>query len=230
MGSEVDQKRRTFLKGLLGLSILTAIAGTGAISAYIGTSPPGTKLQYPKVKIANISELKSLQDKGLPAVIPFCYPLTSEPNLLIKVGSPVKDGVGPDQDIVAFSRVCQHLGCTIACLPNYPSDKCNGGYYLEIGPPYLPTKYSKVMFCPCHGSIYDITDDAKVLGGPAPRPLPRVILEYDNTTVDIYAVGMEGPVILGRGPPGLTGTNLTENLIPGMFGGTLVNENTIRSC
>lgn len=230
MSSEVDQKRRTFLKGLLGISILTAIAGAGAISAYIGTSPPGTKLQYPRVKIANISELNALQQKGLPAVIQFCYPLTSEPNLLIKVGKPVKDGVGPDGDIVAFSRVCQHLGCTIACLPNYPSNKCSGGYYTEVGPPYTPQTYKDVMFCPCHGSIYDVTNDAQVIGGPAPRPVPRVVLEYDSATGDIYAVGMEGPVILGRGPPGLSGTNLPENLIPGMFGGTVVDDNTTRTC
>jgi len=32
-----------------------------------------------------------------------------------------------------------------------------------------------------------------VVGGPAPRPLPIVFLEYDKTTGDIYAIGTNAP-------------------------------------
>jgi Rieske Fe-S protein len=47
----------------------------------------------------------------------------------------------------AFSAICTHMGCTV--------DKVSMG----------------TIDCPCHGSKYNITD-AKVVAGPAPRPLP----------------------------------------------------------
>jgi cytochrome b6-f complex iron-sulfur subunit len=49
---------------------------------------------------------------------------------------------------VCFSATCTHMGCTVN-----PSG----------------TKY----VCPCHGSTYDART-GKVLGGPAPRPLPKI--------------------------------------------------------
>jgi Rieske Fe-S protein len=47
----------------------------------------------------------------------------------------------------AFSAICTHMGCTV--------DKVAHG----------------TIDCPCHGSKYSIAD-AKVVAGPAPRPLP----------------------------------------------------------
>ncbi|OIR18944.1 cytochrome b6-f complex iron-sulfur subunit [mine drainage metagenome] len=44
-----------------------------------------------------------------------------------------------------MSAVCTHLGCTI--------NETKTGYH-----------------CPCHGSVFN--EDGKVVGGPAPRPLP----------------------------------------------------------
>jgi hypothetical protein len=41
---------------------------------------------------------------------------------------------------------------------------------------------------------------------------------------------MEGPVILGKGPAGLEGTDLPNNLRPGFLGGEIVNDNTARTC
>lgn len=207
---KVDEKRRTFLKGILAASILSAIAGVSSVGSYI-SSPSATQYTtYPRVKIANIKDLKV----GQP--LRFCYPLTGEVSVLIKVGERVENGVGPDGDIVAFSVICQHLGCIVSL---YFQEKDN-----------IYNKYSKVLICPCHLSVYDVKNNAKVLAGPAPRRLPRVILDYDSNTGDIYAVGMEGPVILGQGPPGLEGVNLPQNLKPGFIGGEPVNEKTILTC
>jgi arsenite oxidase small subunit len=206
----IDEKRRTLIKGIIGASIITTILGVGSVANYLNPSATQVGPKYPRVKIANIKELKN------GSFIRFCYPLTSEVNLLIKVGEKVENGIGPDQDIVAFSAICQHLGCII------------NQYYPNTEPFY--NKYQKVMVCPCHLSVYDVTHDARVLAGPAPRRLPRVILEYDEATGDIYAVGMEGPVILGKGPAGLEGTDLPNNLRPGFLGGEIVNDNTARTC
>jgi hypothetical protein len=42
------------------------------------------------------------------------------------------------------------------------------------------------------------------IGGPAPYPVPRVLLEYDQATGDIYVVGMGPPTICGHGLRGVT--------------------------
>jgi Rieske Fe-S protein len=49
------------------------------------------------------------------------------------------------EGIYALSAVCTHLGCTV-------------------------TRSSDGFACPCHGSRF--ASNGKVLGGPAPRPLP----------------------------------------------------------
>ncbi|MBM3783659.1 MAG: ubiquinol-cytochrome c reductase iron-sulfur subunit [Acidobacteria bacterium] len=53
-----------------------------------------------------------------------------------------------DQQVVAFSPVCTHLGCAVSWSTN-----------------------EKHFVCPCHTSAF--STDGKVLGGPAPRPLDR---------------------------------------------------------
>jgi cytochrome b6-f complex iron-sulfur subunit len=58
----------------------------------------------------------------------------------------------------AFTSVCTHLGC----VTNY--DKAQG----------------KIL-CPCHGSQFDLT--GRVVGGPAPRPLPRLELTLEKGTL-----------------------------------------------
>lgn len=59
-------------------------------------------------------------------------------------------------DIVAFSLVCTHLGCTVSVTP-------------------------EGMVCPCHGSRFDRS--GTVLAGPAERPLPRLSVEQDDATL-----------------------------------------------
>jgi Rieske Fe-S protein len=54
-----------------------------------------------------------------------------------------------------------------------------------------------VGYCCCHGSVFDLTNAARVIGGPSPRPQPQVQLELD-TTGAIYAVGMGAPTIFGH--------------------------------
>lgn len=138
--------------------------------------------------------------------VSFAYPLTGTPNLLVKLGQKVPNGVGPDGDIIAFSTVCQHLGCIVHFEPAGRS----GGEMPNYA--NLP-----VCYCPCHAGVYDLTDDAKVLAGPPPNPLPFVVLEYDGSSGDIYATGMTTPVIFGKGPPGSTNTDDDK------LGGTLAS-------
>ena len=55
-------------------------------------------------------------------------------------------------DFVAYSAVCTHQQCTVA----YKHEQ---------------------LACPCHGSIFNPTNGAEVVNGPAQRPLPEIPVE-----------------------------------------------------
>ena len=57
--------------------------------------------------------------------------------------------------VVAYSAICTHQGCTVT--------------------DWLTAK--QVLQCPCHQSEYDPRRGAKVVAGPAPRPLPALPLK-----------------------------------------------------
>ena len=56
------------------------------------------------------------------------------------------------EGIIAFSKICSHMGCAIA----------------------LYEQQTKHLLCPCHQSTFDVTRAAKVIFGPAARPLPQL--------------------------------------------------------
>jgi arsenite oxidase small subunit len=217
----VDRERRNFLKATVVASAALAIGGMAAVAKVADetggdtTSTTGV-LAFPRYLIQDsttgqTANIKTLQTNQY---LTFNYPLDNEPNFIMKLGVPAVNGVGPDGDIVAFSDTCQHLGCP-------------PGFVYPGGPgPFCNTSYSgkrPVMYCCCHGSIYDVTNAAKVIGGPAPYPVPQVMLEVDAGTGDIYAVGMGPPTIYQHGTPG--STDVTADL----QGGTLVGSSSSSS-
>jgi len=136
---------------------------------------------FPKVMIATVESLQ------VNTPVTFNYPLDDEPSLLVKVGQKAEGGVGPDGDIVAFSNVCQHLGCIYGFQAPGTSPPCEPAFVAK-GP---------MGYCCCHGSQYDFLTGAAVIGGPAPRPVPAVMLEVDSSG-NIYATGMSPPTIFGH--------------------------------
>jgi arsenite oxidase small subunit len=144
-------------------------------------STSATVSTFPKVLIANVGSLQ------VNTPVSFNYPLDDEPNLLVKVGQKAVGGVGPDGDIVAFSNICQHLGCIYGFQAPGSTPPCNSSFVAK-GP---------MGYCCCHGSQYDFLNAAAVIGGPAPRPVPAVTLEVDSSG-NIYATGMGPPSIFGH--------------------------------
>jgi ubiquinol-cytochrome c reductase iron-sulfur subunit len=59
--------------------------------------------------------------------------------------------------IVAYSQICTHVGCPVA----------------------LYEQQTHHLLCPCHQSQFDITHEAKVIFGPARRPLPQLPITVD---------------------------------------------------
>jgi len=196
---KVKETRRNFLKLIVTFSGLLVIGGVAAVAKSITNSAQGTEKpvgtsSFPRVRVAQLADLSVNQ----PVV--FAYPLDNEPNILVKLGQKADGGVGPDGDLVAFSGVCQHLGCIYAFQAPGTSPACNASY-AATGPE---------GYCCCHGSVFDFLHGAKVLSGPSPRPQPQVLLEVDESG-NIYATGMTPPTIFGHN----TGSNDTSSDLQG---------------
>jgi len=170
----------------MGISSILALGGIAAVLRSITNPAPSTapnvgSASFPRVQIAQLSALQV----GQP--VAFNYPLDNEPNILVKLGVPAQGGVGSDQDIVAFSSICQHLGCIYGFQATGSSPTCNASYKAD----------RPVGYCCCHGSVFDLANAANVLSGPSPRPQPQVKLEIDGSG-NILAVGMGPPTIFGH--------------------------------
>jgi rieske iron-sulfur protein len=74
--------------------------------------------------------------------------------------------------LVAFSAICTHLGCTVL-------DTLTG---------------DQLIICPCHGSEFNPANDAAVVRGPAPRPLPSLPFTIGSDGSVTAAGGFSGPV------------------------------------
>jgi arsenite oxidase small subunit len=203
---QITTTRRGFFKW-------AAVSGAAAVAiSFINSLKilffiPAQKAQteWPKYKIVNINDLKTN------VAVNFNYPLDNTPNYLVKCNEKAENGIGPDGDIVAFSAICQHLGCIYKFIPPESSPPCNPNYKENFDTGY----------CCCHGSQYDYLEGGKVIGGPAPHPVPQVKLELDSNTGDIYAVEMGPPTIFGHGPSGTSQPDLL--LKYDLQGGTIVS-------
>lgn len=103
-------------------------------------------------------------------------------------------GVGPYKSIVAYSFICQHLGCIYPQLRFVPPGQPTS---LRTNPPEIGER-GGVFHCRCHGSAYDPYRGAVILIDPAIHPLPDIVLEWDPATDQLYATGAVGPTIFGK--------------------------------
>jgi arsenite oxidase small subunit len=212
-----NETRRDFLKILLAAGSAFTVAAAASVARFLTYIPPATpgqsaaQLAWPRIKVVNANSLELLKP------LRFNYPLVNTPNVLVKLGVKAENGVGPDGDIVAYSIICQHLGCYFGFQAPGSSPPCNSSFQAPVAQGY----------CCCHGGQYDFTQGAKVIGGPPPRPVPSVQLEYDGDTGDIFAVAMNPPTIFGHGPPGTTDPQSV--LSYDLQGGDIVTQNTLFS-
>lgn len=163
--------RREFLKAGGGSVVLagTAVATGGIVtSANAEASSTNATLAYPVTLITKAKNMKT--NKALA----FNYPDARSPCAMVKMGSPVPGGVGPNKDIVAYSTLCTHMGCPVT--------------YDEA---------SRDFKCPCHFSVFDSEKKGQMVTGQATENLPRIVLNYDVKSDTITALGVDG-LIYGR--------------------------------
>jgi arsenite oxidase small subunit len=154
-----NMQRRGFLAG-------------GAVCALLPLKPNAANAapaqgSYPSVLIGNVNTLK------VDVPVSITYPDVSSPGLLIKLGKVVDGGVGPDQDIVAFSAMCPHKG---------------------IGLIYAPS--DKSLNCPEHRSRFDCEKGGMEIWGHATENLAQFKLRVDARG-NIFADGVD-ELIYGR--------------------------------
>jgi ubiquinol-cytochrome c reductase iron-sulfur subunit len=76
------------------------------------------------------------------------------------------------EGIIAFSKICSHMGCAVA----------------------LYEQQTKHLLCPCHQSTFDVTRAAKVIFGPAARPLPQLAITVDAEGYLVAKQGFTEPI------------------------------------
>jgi arsenite oxidase small subunit len=162
----VDLGRRQFLRGGA-----TAAAAGVAVAVIPGreakASPSLARVTYPSNKVGNLKDLKVDQP------VEITYPDADSPGVLLKLGKPVEGGVGPDQDIVAFTTLCPHKGFPLA---------------------YVAA--DKSLNCPGHYSRFDCEKGGQEIWGHATQNLPQFTLRVDAQG-DIYAEAVD-ELIYGR--------------------------------
>lgn len=169
---DVKVGRRFFLKSggaaaAVAGSVVIPIQNANA-AAPTDAAASSTALNYPVRTVGKAG--------GMPLneAVSFNYPDDSSMCYAIRMGAPVAGGVGPNQDIVAYSAMCTHMGCPI---------QYDGG--------------SRTFKCGCHFSIFDPEQHGQMVCGQATENLPVIKLSYDAKTDTVHAVGVDG-LLYGR--------------------------------
>ena len=127
---------------------------------YLVTDPGDRRIKASDLEVGSVAqvmpEFANPKDRHLDDI-------AKDALLLIRL-RPAEFNLEPDrlamthEGIIAFSKICSHMGCAVA----------------------LYEQTTKHLLCPCHQSTFDVTRAAKVIFGPAARPLPQLDITVDG--------------------------------------------------
>ena len=127
---------------------------------YLVTDPGDRRIKASDLEVGSVAqvmpEFANPKDRHLDDI-------AKDALLLIRL-RPSEFNLEPDrlamthEGIIAFSKICSHMGCAVA----------------------LYEQTTKHLLCPCHQSTFDVTRAAKVIFGPAARPLPQLDITVDS--------------------------------------------------
>lgn len=161
----VDLGRRQFLRG--GAIAAVGAAAVVGLQGEANAAPALALVDYPGNRLGNIADL------ALNEPLDVAYPDENAPGVLLKLGTRVEGGVGPDGDIVGFSTICPHKGFPL----NYNADDHS-------------------FNCPGHYSRFDADAGGQQIWGQSTANLPQYALRVDDKG-DIYAEGID-ELLYGR--------------------------------
>ncbi|MGH8752014.1 MAG: twin-arginine translocation signal domain-containing protein [Burkholderiales bacterium] len=130
----------------------------------------------------------------------FHYPFQGTPCFLLNLGTATpaaarlitadgknyqwQGGVGANKSVVAYSAICAHRLA-------YPTKQISFiSYRGDTGESSVG--HANVIHCCAEHSEYDPAQGGKVIGGPAPQPLAAILLEHDQKTDQLFALGTLG--------------------------------------
>ncbi len=144
--AEDDVTRREFARYL--------VAGAGVMAA--GNVGIAAWTQLRKINTGEPREIVAIDQVAVGDTYLFRYPAEVDPAILLRLS---------DDEVVAFSQKCTHLGCVV----------------------FYETEEDR-WHCPCHEGNFD-TRTGTVISGPPPRPLGRIDVEIRDRA--IWALGYE---------------------------------------
>lgn len=193
--------RRAFMAGCSGI---------GLIGGSVGISHANLTT-YAKVALVDADQKPIQVDQLEPGREHlFFYPYVSTPCFLINLGERTEPtqlatndgqsyswtgGIGEQKAIVAYAAICTHR-------LSYPTQTISFiGYrneeigYVDPASQAIKRRRSVIQCCSEH-SIYDPSQGAKVLSGPAPQPLAAIALATEDN--QLYASGVYGGAVYQR--------------------------------
>ncbi len=187
-------RRKVLLGGLIGASGMLAVPavvllrdlGTASGTPYEAFSTThwreGVRLMD-KQTLRTVTR-DSLAPGGIMSIIPqfddigikegdedYLAMMSDSAVILIRLPDPAANKPMPGREdwtpdgFIAYSKICTHVGCPVA----------------------LYEQETNKLLCPCHQSTFDVVDGARVLFGPAGRPLPQLHIRY-NPAGELEAV------------------------------------------
>lgn len=162
----VDVGRRSFFARTAVVAAGAAAASTVPGSPAMAT-PALARVTYPITRLGNLSELKVNEPRDI------AYPDQDSPGVLLKLGTRVEGGAGPDGDVVAFSTLCPHKGFPLF----YRAD-------------------DRTLNCPGHYSRFDCEKGGLQVWGQATQNLAQFRLRVDPNG-DVHAEGVD-ELLYGR--------------------------------
>ncbi|HEY6415764.1 MAG TPA: hypothetical protein VIX41_05990, partial [Acidimicrobiales bacterium] len=191
-------ERRAFLgcgalAGLAWLRGARGLAVPGAAEASIERGPRA-RLVLEGGAPVRASQLVPHQDYV------FFYPFDGTPCFLLDLDKPVAGadvplraggsyawpgGVGRGRSLVAYSAICPHTY-------THPTREAAMIHYFAPDQPASVAQRGGVITCCVHGSAFDPARGAVPLQPPAELPLATVLLEWDEASDELTAVGVLG--------------------------------------
>ena len=194
-------ERRCFVK-LCAAAAVTA----GANPALLAAAGATARLYDRTALVDDDGAPVTAEDLTVGRTYVFHYPYATTPCFLLDLGRAVRadaelsteegepyrwpGGAGKDRSIVAFAAICAHRMTHPAKDVSFINYRHGRVRYLDSRD--RPREKSGVIFCCSEKSVYDPSDGARVLGGPAKQPLAAILLQSEPESGALFALGTIG--------------------------------------